>query len=291
MISFAQAWEFQPAINVQEALAIYAKDGAQVHGGIYHCDICGARYTYGSLFRHTTGSVISIGHDCADRLELASDYDNVYREAKRLGLLAIERNEHYAGLLNWARKTRTLVPSLLENLAVAHPIIQDIRRKLISTGCRWDLTPKQISLVVKLATESRQPAEKHVPVPIVDGRQLVQGIVVSTKIQDSDYGSTLKMIVKVVTPKGCWLVYGTAPAKLLDAVSAIDDQLYCDWSARMNAHEGESADDYRKRVNGVMPPERQGLKGHTVSFEAKLSLGNDPHFAFFSRPTKPRLIV
>jgi len=291
-IDFAMAVPelFQPDLFVKEAQEIYREHGAQIHGGIFSCDVCGARYKYGSLFRHEpTGQVISVGHDCAERLEFAGDFGSAQREAKRLGLLGIERFERYCGLRAFARANR-IVPSLMRDLKLKHPITQDIRRKLIGTGARYGLTPKQISLVVKLAYDARQPAEKHVPVPIVDGRQRIEGVVVGTKIQESDYGDQLKMTVKVVTPEGSWLVYGSVPSSLSQAASEVDDKLYCDWSASMNAYPHETLPEYKARVGGQMPPERKGIKGHTVSFEAKLQAGRDPHFAFFSRPTKAKII-
>lgn len=253
ILDFCNSKDFMPAVNRTEALTIYKLKGAHIHGGIFSCDICGAHYTYGTLFMHdATGEIISVGHDCADKLHLLRDCEaaeRLMRQAKAAGLRAIETLERYMGLVAFVRANR----ALMADLAVDHPIIQDIRAKLVSTGARWGLSEKQRALILKLATESRQPPEKHVPVPVCEGRMLVEGTVASVKVVDSFYGQQCKITVKVETPDGSWLVYGTAPAALLD---------------------------------------ERDLRGKRVSFMARVERGGrDPHFGFFSRPTKLQLVA
>ncbi len=78
--------------------------------------------------------------------------------------------------------------------------------------------------------------ERHVAAPT--GRVEVTGKVVSVKVHESDYGSQLKMTVKVETPEGSWLVWTTVPAQIAE----------------------------------------QEIKGKTVRFTATLSAGNTPPF-------------
>jgi len=238
----------QPAFNRDEANAVYRESGAQIHGGIFQCDICGAVYTYGTLFIHRASQeVISVGHDCADKLELLRDSaaaDSLFRQAKAASLQALERAERRGRLFDWARANR----SLLRDLKVRHGITADIRGKLIRTGAKWGLSEKQVALVRKLAADSRQPVEKHVPVPISDERMVVSGTVVSFRAVDSEYGTSFKITVKVATSEGSWLVYGTAPSSILDGTNVV---------------------------------------GSSVQFTAKVVRGErDAHFGFFSRPTK-----
>lgn len=259
----------QPAINRDEANAIYRLKGAHIHGGIFSCDVCGARYTYGTLFAHAaSGQVISIGHDCADKLEFLRDSgaaERTYKQAKAASMLALQRIERHLDIVAWARANR----SLLRALRCKHSIVKDIRARLISTGCRWGLSAKQAELVLKLDEQSRQPAEKHVAAPATTGRTLVEGRVVSAKLHDSDYGSTMKITVKVETAEGSWLAWGTLPA-------AIEREACAEWSA---VHQG------------ALPTPRDLLTGRKVAFEASLVQGRDPHFAIFKRPTQAKLIA
>jgi hypothetical protein len=249
VIDFAQAEPdlFQPAINVTEALATYRERGANIHGGIFSCDICGAHYKYGALFQHKDGEVISVGHDCADKLELFCDW-RAEGEAKAAGLLERERQERVARLAAWHAEHADLVP-LLE---VDHPIIRDIRDRLVQTGARWGLTEKQEQLVRKLAAERAAPAPVRVPVPFKDVRATLEGVVVGVRVQDGVYGSVVKMTVEVESAAGdgTWLCYGTMPSALMGTE-----------------------------------------RGQRVRFQAKVTPGDrEPHFGFFSRPTKAEVL-
>ena len=266
----------QPAINVDEAIRMYSTEGrgVQIHGGIFSCDICGAHYKYGSLFQHEpTGQLISVGHECANKLDLLRDAGDARSDAKRLGLRARERAMRFGGLLSWARANR----NVLAALAVDHAITRDMRSRLLSTGARFGLSEKQVALLLKLKADSELPAEKHVPIPVHGQRILIQGTVVSSRYQESDYGGCTKITVKVETPEGSWLCFGTAPAALLSALSR-------DYDTRLQA--------YWANPELGAPEYSLSLKGRQVSFLAKLEAGGrDSHFGFFSRPTKPQMIV
>lgn len=150
---------------------------------------------------------------------------------------------------------------------------QDLARKY---GEMARLSGKQIGWMhfmaieqIRRDAEPKPEPEQHVAVPVEDGRQRVEGEVVSVKLRSGAYGDAWKMTVKVETPDGSWLVWGTVPRVLEDL--AMDA-----WKA---ANVGEDRD----------PGLYDLLKGRRVAFDAKLTVGREEHFAFFKRPTKPAL--
>lgn len=131
---------------------------------------------------------------------------------------------------------------LKQALQVDHPIIQDIRRKSEQYG---PLTPRQEALVLRLAREARE-AKAAAPT----GRHTFTGEIQSAKWKFTDYGSSLKITVRVETPGGVWRAWGTCPASIVDAVH----------------DEGE-------------------LVGRTVQLTARLQPSDrDEAFAFYKRP-------
>lgn len=136
-------------------------------------------------------------------------------------------------------------PGLEEALKVEHETIKDIGDKLEAYG---EVSEKAIALVFMLAERAR---EKHVPAPT--GRVPVRGLLVSKKSVDSDWGTAIKGTVKVATPEGVWLAWGTVPSSLL--------------------YYGERAE-----------------VGDVIEFTATLKPGRDAHFALWSRPTKARVV-
>lgn len=219
-------------------------------GGIANCTICGARYGMGDIWLHVpSGEHIHLGHTCADKYEMLADRSQVELEmGRRKAAAAVQVKK----TLNTEEREAFLAKhdGLAEDLVVDHRIINEIAGRFQQYRT---LSEKQIALVRKLADEVRnpKPEEKHVPAP--EGRVEVEGLVVSVKSYDSDYGVTVKMVVKVATPDGSWLVYVTVPSGL----------------------SGDSAD---------------GLKGCTVRFSATLKRGRDAHFALGKRPTKASIV-
>jgi hypothetical protein len=217
-------------------------------GATGKCSVCGTCYSYGDVWYHTpSAEYIHIGHTCSDKYEMLADRSR----------FELERGRREAAAAREVSKVRnqeerqdflTANPGLEEDLKVGHHIVQDIARKFQEYR---SLSPAQVALVRKIANEVRNPppAEAHVPAP--KGRVTVRGKVVSTKTYDGHFGTTLKMTVKVTTPGGVWLCWGTVPDALL----------------------------------GDRP-----VNGATVEFTATLKPGRDAHFALFSRPTKASVV-
>lgn len=164
-------------------------------------------------------------------------------------------------------------PGLVDDLQMAHPILQSIAADFKVWG---RLSDKQIALVRKLAKESRErlamrATEKLVAAPT--GRVTFRGKVVSAKTHYAALGRghsslTLKMTVKMDTPEGAWLVWVTCPQSVQDDLWSDVEQTA--WRAAGRAQDAETG---------------SRLKGREVEVTAALSVKDKPSFAFGSRPT------
>lgn len=235
---------------------------ADIHKG-GACDSCGAHHVYGSVYLHEpTGECVALGWQCADAVAINADLSERLR-------IESGRKAARSRILNKIRRRVALrdfaaeaAPELRLALRCDHRIIEDVRSRLISNAAKYGakLSEKQEAMVLKIAREEREkasrPAEVNVPAPIVEGRQTVEGTVVSVKTHDSDFGSSLKMTVKVTTDAGTWLAWGTCPSALGEGLELGND----------------------------------GLRGCTVRFDAKLKAGREAHFALLSRPTKAAVV-
>jgi hypothetical protein len=245
------------------------------HGGGGSCTICGSGFRYGEVWRHRpTTEHIHVGHVCADKWDLTADRSEAIAHQARLAELRSKAGREKK--LATARDAWLAVnPDVAEAFKLAEAfvapetvvfgdrrpegasILRDMARRLHQYG---SLSEKQIAFALKLKAQLEAPApvaERHVPAP--EGRQVVTGRVVSVRDQESDYGLTWKMTVKVETPDGSWLTWSTVPAAIHDVFLNTED-----------ANDGLAS----------------WLKGRTVTFTATLSRGNDEHFAFAKRPSK-----
>lgn len=245
-----------PSVNVDQVIAL-RQNGAKFadRGGLGKCTICGANFIYGEVWEHMPShEMIHIGHDCADKYALIADRRAF--EADLEGARVRSAREHEKAMK--AEKRAGFLadhPGLEAALLVDHYIIADIARRFEAYG---DLSPKQVALVMKIAAEKAQPRAEEAHVPAPTGRQVIRGTVVSAKMMESMYGETLKITVKVTTPEGTWLAWGTCPSSLALAQAP------------------EASDEV---------PNGYAFRGSEVEFTATLSAGREPHFALFKRPT------
>jgi hypothetical protein len=229
------------------------------HGGTGVCTFCGAHFVHGAVWVHTlTGVHVNVGHTCADKYDMLASMKDF--DARRTAML---RN-HAARLLAAKRSAARDAflaerPALAADLATDHDIIRDIADRLYQWGT---LSQPQMDLVAKIAAECRAPKPEperlaHAP----EGRTVVRGRVVSLKLQDTAYGSTWRMTVKVTTDDGNYLVWGTCPSSILDVF--------------YKAYDGAIVDK---------------AKGAVVEFAGALTRSDKSHFAFCKRPTKATVV-
>lgn len=250
-----------PGYNHREVRAFCEATNQPVIGTLGKCGICGAAFRYGDVWEHSAGDLVHVGHDCADKYAMLArrpGFDAALAALKRARAARIEAE---AGKVRLERFCVT-VPGLAEAFEVDHYIIKDVAARLRQCGA---ISPKQVAMVLKIAREETErakrpaePSERHVTAP--EGRVVVRGRVVSKKVVESIYGETLKMTVKVETPEGTWLAWGTCPGSIA-YIQPKDGPAYC------------------------------VERGDTVEFRATLTRGRDSHFALFKRPTNAAIVV
>lgn len=246
--------------------------GHEVFGGVGRCGVCGAHYTYGTLFRHRSGELVHMGHDCADKYRLMYDRSAWEVENGRLRA-ALARNVERAVHDEQRRAFLDARPGLEGALALgrsddgatrAMRTIADVRDKFYA----WrSMSDKQVELVMRLAGQilDPPPPERHCPAPVGPGRVTFTGEIVSVKAGDGYMGGvSYKMTIRVETEDGStWLAFGTCPSSLTDILHPTSH-----WG-------GGKISELRGRVVEVtaglaLPRERRD--------------GGD-HFAFMSRPS------
>lgn len=214
------------------------------------CSVCGAVFSYGDLWLHEPSQeLITVGHDCAEQYGMMADRSAFLLEVKRF-------KEARAVEIKKARQAEKVArfvaeyPGLAEALQVEHRIIKDIKSGLERYG---SLSARQVQFVFSLAKSTVAPVavaetpvraeEAHVPAP--EGHTTFQGTVVSVKQQLTDWGYRTAVTVKVETPEGSWLAWGTCPAAIVQQVG----------------------------------------RGSVIELTATLKRGRDDFFALMSRPS------
>ena len=218
-----------PGPGVEEAEKIL-QNGTRAetgrHQSIHNCTVCGAHYKEGAVLKHIpTGHLITMGHDCSDKYELRSDWTEIdlagdrHRMAKQKAESRIRNAETRKALLD-------ANSDLSKSFAYGEEqrgknefnryrssrvdIINDIADKLNKYA---NLSEAQINFAIKLHADLTKPYDapsEDVKVPAPEGRLVFTGKVVSVKEYESDWGDSVKMTLKVTTPEGVWLAWGTA---------------------------------------------------------------------------------
>lgn len=218
-------------------------------GSAGSCSVCKAYFSAGEVWKHVpTGEHIHLGHNCAEKYELFAD------DAEWTAKLAMVEQHRKALIEERARSAK------LDNFVKCYPfmagvlemqdekgILLDMKNKVRKYG---SLSEKQIDFACSVASRmlcpARPPRAPDVNVKAPEGRVVVEGVVISKKQYVSDYGESVKMTVKVTTPEGTWLCWGTA---LYD-------------------HKNDKAVEV----------------GDKIKFKATLTAGRELHFAIFKRP-------
>lgn len=235
---------FQRKLFIEHRERTGGKFSQHDHGG--SCHICGAHALNLAVFyHHVSNSYIETGFDCADKLDggdpalfrKIKDERTAYLKARAGKMKALGTLEE-RGLLeqvdilfgdflkpraDHAKFKLPELPSWLEKRAWRDmEIAGDILRKLVQYG---DLSEKQWKFFEVLLTRiltveekakeiaERQATELRIPAPD-QGRVTVQGVIISKKEVETDFGIFDKIAVK--DPRG-FVTWGTLPKGIDDA--------------------------------------------------------------------------
>lgn len=279
--------EYDKIEDLGDALAIKAEREAirshmEMTGGTYsrhehggNCHICGASAIYTALFYHEkTNTYIRTGFTCAEKMHMGDpDLFKSFKtkidalckaKAGRLKAEAVleeeDLKEAWVIYSDW-KDGKYGIKSGRE-LRYEEATICDIVDKLVRYG--W-LTDKQLEFLKVLPDrierrpeiDAERERERAKAKPCPEGRVEIKAEVIKTEYRQTDFGETLKMLVKATEG---YLLWGTVPRSL----EIFNDQ------------------------EGV----QRGLKrGDKIRFRATIQPSDqDEKFGFFKRPSNAELI-
>jgi hypothetical protein len=185
--------------------------------GLWRCAHCGAHIRYHAVLRYLpTGEYIFVGETCVDNrfsLQSKAEFDRLRKAAEldRVAQRIVKAALECLDTLDLPEAAERFLSD--KKGTTGHPIARDIRRKLWLYG---SISQKQADLVAKLTTPkpATDDAEAEVLVEVPEGRLTIEGTVLTTKWQESDFGGSLKMLVKVTTPQGVYKLWGSVPSAI-----------------------------------------------------------------------------
>ncbi len=182
------------------------------------CDHCGARFAHGVVFKHQpTGDLIAVGHICANDHFGAGDWQRLRQRYEREAARARKAKARNRRVLAAAEAFLAAHNGLAAALETDHHITRDLKAKLFQWG---GLSSRQLDLAHKLAKEAARPAKVEHYCAAPKGRQAIEGLVLSCKDRQSDWGWSTKLLLLVgdpSTPPGAFKVWVTKPRQLRTA--------------------------------------------------------------------------
>ena len=171
------------------------------------CSRCGQRITWRVIVESPEGELSIVGRQCAESIVDYQEFKLKQREAEEK-LAAMKR--HAEGVTFFAQH-----PGLEEAFKVDHAITRDILERFRRYG---QISEKQIALVFKIAEDDKakearaaERAKRLEGVKLEEGRRVVEGVVISWRFQESDFGTVRKMLVEEDSGARIW---GTVAAAL-----------------------------------------------------------------------------
>ena len=190
------------------------------HGG--NCMVCGSvNAIYTVLFYHAlTNTYVRMGQDCAQKCEMACGGNFDAFKTAALNALELHAGKRKAQAIltdaglpaAWA----IYITNYTGSIPYEESTVMDIVGKLVRYGSVSEKALNYIRILLsKIAnraeTEARRKAEVDAAAPLPgSGRMVVEGTVLTVKVQTSAFGDVTKMLVKA---DAGWKVWGTRPSK------------------------------------------------------------------------------
>jgi hypothetical protein len=187
------------------------------------CDSCGAGpLRYWVAFEHKDGEVVTVGEKCASDLDLDKRSDLDRRRAREAAYNRAQAERTAAHLARWRAEDPENERAYADLLAREDEAGgsggrgNDFVDSLLSYSRKYGgLSEKQRDAVLrgiaKREERAAEAANDPDPAPVVEGRIVIEGRVLSLREQDSDFGTTLKQLV--LDDRG-FKVWGTSPAAI-----------------------------------------------------------------------------
>lgn len=244
------------------------------------CTHCGAHLRYVALLRYVpTGQYLYVGETCLDnRFALATAEFHKLRTTAKLDSKVQAAKAAWAkfvaehGEINWD-----------ELNASTNPFVIDV----LSKGPKYGLTERQINAIQNAVQKDKdrvalRAAQALIPtVPVPEGSGIViEGTVLSTKWQESQFGSVHKFLISVETPAGNYKLWGSVPKDLEGTWGCVG----CKSIGPVCTD--ACTQDFAHGYIGAFEV------GDKVRFTANVTKSEkDEAFGFFSRPRKATIIA
>jgi hypothetical protein len=215
--------------------------------------------------RQTYPEAVALLEENLDQMaEWDAERDALYADARANGTYTNTpefEDAFYAIDKKWRALRKDQWPDFVSDIARRMKAHRKLSQRQAEAALEWTAKHRQ-KVADRAAKRAEQDAEPKAPVVTGNG-VTIEGVVLATKIQDSDYGSTLKMLVKVDGDDGSYKVWGTVP------------------SAMPTQHTEPTE-------NGMACFD---LRNSTVRFVANVDVSNDDEsFGFFKRPRKAEVL-
>jgi hypothetical protein len=146
-------YRFADARSACEAIG-YGSDKS-MHGSMGKCAICGASFRTGDIWTHVpTGDMVHVGHECADKVELAMNAGERRALNRALATIKVNRKKNKAKAADKAAVRAKFFahwPALEAAIEIDHPLC---RRLAAAIDARTVVTQEEIDAVLILAHDA-----------------------------------------------------------------------------------------------------------------------------------------